>query len=96
MGQQEASQDCARSTPDRPTGPLHRHRRTDCQFTPVNVPLVYGKTDPPLYGQSVPGVYGQYAPPLYGQNAPPGTKGETHIKERVIQQERSETGLLAR
>jgi hypothetical protein len=37
----------------------------NCQFTPVNVPPVYGKTDPPLYGQSVPGVYGQDAPSLY-------------------------------
>jgi len=48
-----------------------------CQSTPVNVPLVYAKTDPPLYGQSVPGVYGQDAPSLYGQNAPPGTRDET-------------------
>ena len=62
----------------------------------MNVPPVYGKTDPPLYGQSVPGVYGQYAPSLYGQNVPPGTRGETQIKEHVTQQQRSETGLLAR
>ena len=62
----------------------------------MNVPLVYGKTVPPLYGQSVPGVYGQYAPPLYGQNVPPSNRDETRIKEHVIQQQRSETGLLAR
>jgi len=46
----------------------------ECQFAPVNVPLVFGKTDPPLFGKDVPGVFGKSAPLLFGQNVPPGTR----------------------
>jgi hypothetical protein len=56
-----------------------------CQFTPGDVPGIYGQYDPLVYGNNVPGIYGQYDPPFYGQMYHLVPKGETHIKERMMQ-----------
>jgi hypothetical protein len=34
-----------------------------CQFSPENVPLVFGKNVPSLFGQNVPLVFGRDVPP---------------------------------
>jgi hypothetical protein len=42
-----------------------------CQFSPVSVPPVFGKSVPPFFGNSVPVLFGKDVPLVFGQCVPP-------------------------